>query len=61
MEITEGVSEGDTIQLPELTTGSSTSNNQGGMMKGMGGMDGGGMPPSGGGMGAPSGNGKSGN
>lgn len=61
VEITEGVSEGETIQLPELSTGASSSTNQGSMMRSMGSMDGGGMPPSGGGMGAPSGNGKSGN
>jgi multidrug efflux pump subunit AcrA (membrane-fusion protein) len=59
VEITEGVSEGDTIQLPSLATGSSSSSsNGGGMMQGMGslgGMNGGGMPPSGGGQGAPAG------
>ncbi|MEH7331633.1 efflux RND transporter periplasmic adaptor subunit [Neobacillus drentensis] len=63
VEITDGVSEGDNILLPQVST-SSSSNNQGGMMQGMGGMGGmagGGMPPNGGGMGAPSGNGKSGN
>jgi multidrug efflux pump subunit AcrA (membrane-fusion protein) len=48
VEITEGVTEGQTVQLPQLTTSTSTSNNkQGGMMQGMGSM--GGMPPSGGG------------
>ncbi|MDN3020243.1 efflux RND transporter periplasmic adaptor subunit [Paenibacillus sp. BSR1-1] len=60
VEITDGVSEGDNILLPQVAA-SSSSNNQGGMMQGMGGMTGGGMPPNGGGMGAPSGNGKSGN
>ncbi|MGG1679765.1 efflux RND transporter periplasmic adaptor subunit [Neobacillus sp. NRS-1170] len=63
VEITDGVSEGDNILLPQVST-SSSSNNQGGMMQGMGGMGGmtgGGMPPNGGGMGAPSGNGKSSN
>jgi multidrug efflux pump subunit AcrA (membrane-fusion protein) len=57
IEITEGVSEGDTIQLPALATGSSSSSssNAGGMMQGMGGVNGGGMPPSGGGQGAPAG------
>lgn len=61
VEITEGVNEGDTIQLPELNTSNSTSSNQDRMMQGMGGLSGGGMPPSGGGMGVPSGSGKSGN
>ncbi|WP_223588738.1 efflux RND transporter periplasmic adaptor subunit [Neobacillus bataviensis] len=63
VEITDGVSEGDNILLPQVSA-SSSSNNQGGMMQGMGGMGGmagGGMPPNGGGTGAPSGTGKSGN
>ncbi|MGJ7911014.1 efflux RND transporter periplasmic adaptor subunit [Neobacillus sp. LXY-1] len=46
VEITEGVSEGETVQLPELSS-SSSSQSQGFMMRGMDG--GGGMPPSGGG------------
>lgn len=54
VEITEGVSEGDTIQLPQLATGSSTSSTSktSGTIQGMGslgGMTGGGMPPSSGG------------
>ncbi|MDR7239596.1 efflux RND transporter periplasmic adaptor subunit [Neobacillus drentensis] len=61
VEITEGVTAGETIQLPELTTSSSTSNQQGGMMRGnmggMGAMTGGGMPPSGGGQGTMGGKG----
>lgn len=53
VEITEGVTEGDTIQLPQLSTGTSTSSKQSnGLMQG--GM-GGGMPPSGSGTGATSG------
>jgi len=60
VELTEGVTAGETIQLPELTTGSS-SNSQGGMMRGnmggMGAMTGGGMPPGGNGQGAQSGKG----
>ncbi|MDR4945382.1 efflux RND transporter periplasmic adaptor subunit [Neobacillus cucumis] len=51
VEITSGVTEGQTVQLPEVTS-SSSSSSQGGMMQGgmgsMGGMQGGGMPPSGG-------------
>jgi multidrug efflux pump subunit AcrA (membrane-fusion protein) len=58
VELTEGVSAGETIQLPALAT-SSSSTSQNGMMKGsmggMGAMTGGGMPPSGNGQGAPSG------
>ncbi|MDQ6595692.1 efflux RND transporter periplasmic adaptor subunit [Bacillus salipaludis] len=51
IEITQGVTEGQSIQLPQLANTSST--NTGNMMKGMGGMDamGGGMPPSSGGQG----------
>ncbi|WHY70048.1 HlyD family efflux transporter periplasmic adaptor subunit [Neobacillus sp. SuZ13] len=60
VELTEGVTAGETIQLPELAT-SSSSNSQGGMMRGnmggMGGMTGGGMPPGGNGQGAQSGKG----
>ena len=62
VELTEGVTAGETIQLPELAA-SSSSNRQGGMMRGniggMGGMGGmtGGMPPGGNGQGAPSGRG----
>jgi multidrug efflux pump subunit AcrA (membrane-fusion protein) len=46
VEITEGVTEGQTVQLPELTSSSSSTSQQGGMMQGMGGMQGGmgGMP-----------------
>ncbi|WP_462413128.1 efflux RND transporter periplasmic adaptor subunit [Neobacillus sp. Marseille-QA0830] len=53
VEITEGVSEGDTLQLPALATSNSTSSTTSGRsMQGfggssMGGMTGGGMPPSG--------------
>lgn len=63
VELTEGVTAGETIQLPELTTSSSTtSNRQGGMMQGgMGAMTGGGMPPSGAGQGQSSTGGKGGN
>ncbi|MFL6557565.1 MAG: efflux transporter periplasmic adaptor subunit, partial [Bacillus sp. (in: firmicutes)] len=54
VELTEGVTAGETIQLPELAT-SSSSSSQGGMMRGsmsgMGAMTGGGMPPSGNGQG----------
>lgn len=60
VELTEGVTVGETIQLPELAT-SSSSNSQGGMMRGnmggMGAMTGGGMPPGGTGQGAQSGKG----
>ncbi len=60
VELTEGVSAGETIQLPELAT-STSSNSQGGMMRGnmggMGAMTGGGMPPGGNGQGAQSGKG----
>ena len=60
VELTEGVTAGETIQLPELAT-SSSSNSQGGMMRGnmggMGAMTGGGMPPGGNGQGAQSGKG----
>ncbi len=60
VELTEGVTAGETIQLPELAT-SSSSNSQGGMMRGnmggMGAMTGGGMPPGGTGQGAQSGKG----
>ncbi|WP_040205148.1 efflux RND transporter periplasmic adaptor subunit [Neobacillus jeddahensis] len=58
VEITEGLSEGEAIQLPELSSGSTTSTQQGRMiqgMGGMGGMSGGGMAPSGGGQGMSSG------
>ncbi|WP_160724346.1 efflux RND transporter periplasmic adaptor subunit [Bacillus sp. USDA818B3_A] len=54
VEITKGVTEGQTVQLPEVSSNSSSTSQQGGMMGGMGGMQGGGMPPSGG-QGAPSG------
>lgn len=59
VELTEGVTAGETIQLPELATSNST-NSQGGMMRGsMGGMGAmtGGMPPGGNGQGAQSGKG----
>ncbi|MEH7307854.1 HlyD family efflux transporter periplasmic adaptor subunit [Neobacillus drentensis] len=60
VELTEGVTAGETIQLPELATSSSTSNRQGGMMQGgMGAMTGG-MPP-GGGQGPSGTSGRSGN
>jgi multidrug efflux pump subunit AcrA (membrane-fusion protein) len=59
IEITEGISEGETIQLPQLSSGSFSSNQQGGIMQGMGGMTSGGMPPNGGGQVAP--NGRTGN
>ena len=56
VEITEGLKEGQIVQLPQLSTSSSNSGgNSGVMMKGVGDM--GGMPPSGGG----SSNGRSGN
>lgn len=59
VELTEGVTAGETIQLPELATSNST-NSQGGMMRssmgGMGAMTGG-MPPGGNGQGAQSGKG----
>ncbi|WP_413306813.1 efflux RND transporter periplasmic adaptor subunit [Bacillus sp. 1P10SD] len=57
VEITDGVSEGDVVQLPQLTSGSSSTNQRGGMMQGMGGMGGmpdGNMPPNGGGKGGES-------
>ena len=54
VEITEGVSAGESVQLPQLSSTSSTTNQQGQMMKSMNGMNGGGMPPSGNGQGAPS-------
>lgn len=58
VEITEGVTAGETIQLPELATSNSSTNSQG-MRGGMGGMGvmTGGMPPSGNGQGAQSGKG----
>ncbi|MCM3571031.1 efflux RND transporter periplasmic adaptor subunit [Neobacillus mesonae] len=45
VEITEGVTEGESIQLPQLAAGTSSSNQQRRMMQGMGGMGqmGGGM------------------
>jgi HlyD family secretion protein len=59
VEITEGVTAGETIQLPELAASSSSTNSQGGMMRGgmdsMGAMTGGGMPQGGNGQGASSG------
>jgi multidrug efflux pump subunit AcrA (membrane-fusion protein) len=59
VEITEGVTVGETIQLPELAASSSSTNSQGGMMRGgmdsMGAMTGGGMPQGGNGQGASSG------
>ena len=65
VELTEGVTAGETIQLPELTTSSTTSNRQGGMMQGgmggMGAMTGGEMPPSGAGQGQSGSTGKGGN
>ncbi|MEH7505789.1 efflux RND transporter periplasmic adaptor subunit [Neobacillus drentensis] len=62
VELTEGVTAGETIQLPELATSSSTSNRQGGMIQGgMGAMTGGGMPPGAGGQGPSSTSGRSGN
>ncbi len=62
VELTDGVTAGETIQLPELATSSSTSNRQGGMMQGgMGAMTGGGMPPGAGGQGPSSASGRSGN
>jgi multidrug efflux pump subunit AcrA (membrane-fusion protein) len=58
VEITEGVTAGETIQLPELAASDSSTNSQG-MRGGMGGMGAmtGGMPPSGNGQGAQSGKG----
>ncbi|MBT2657606.1 HlyD family efflux transporter periplasmic adaptor subunit [Bacillus sp. ISL-18] len=48
VEITEGVTEGETVELPQLSSSSSSTNQQGGMMQGMGGMQGGmGQMPSG--------------
>lgn len=46
VEITEGVTVGETVELPQLSSSSSSTNQQGGMMQGMGGMQGGmgGMP-----------------
>ncbi|MFP5110380.1 efflux RND transporter periplasmic adaptor subunit [Neobacillus sp. C211] len=64
VELTEGVSAGETIQLPALATSSSSNNQSGRMQGGMGGMGamtGGGMPPSGGGQGQTSSSGKGGN
>ncbi|QIZ10686.1 HlyD family efflux transporter periplasmic adaptor subunit [Priestia megaterium] len=64
VELTEGVSAGETIQLPALATSSSSNNQSGRMQGGMGGMGamtGGGMPPSGGGQGQTSTSGKGGN
>lgn len=59
VEITEGVTVGETIQLPELATSNSSATSQGMMRGGMGGMGAmtGGMPPSGNGQGAQSGKG----
>ena len=57
VEITDGVSEGDIVQLPQLTSESSSTNQRGGMMQGMGGMggmQGGNMPPNDDGKGAQS-------
>jgi multidrug efflux pump subunit AcrA (membrane-fusion protein) len=61
VELTEGVSAGETIQLPALATSSSSNNQSGRMQGGMGAMTGGGMPPSGGGQGQTSSSGKGGN
>lgn len=64
VELTEGVTAGETIQLPALATSSSSNNQSGRMQGGMGGMGamtGGGMPPSGGGQGQTSTSGKGGN
>lgn len=36
VEITEGISEGETVQLPQLATGSSSNNTRSGMMQGGG-------------------------
>jgi multidrug efflux pump subunit AcrA (membrane-fusion protein) len=57
VELTDGVTEGETIELPALASGSTSSTTSGGMggMSGMGALTGGGMPPNGGGQGAPSG------
>ena len=41
VEITEGVTEGETVELPQLSSSNSSTNQQGGMMQGMGGMQGG--------------------
>jgi multidrug efflux pump subunit AcrA (membrane-fusion protein) len=58
VEITEGVTAGETIQLPELAASNSSTDSQGGMMRGgMGAMTGGGMTPGGNGQGAQSGKG----
>jgi multidrug efflux pump subunit AcrA (membrane-fusion protein) len=64
VELTEGVTAGETIQLPALATSSSSNNQSGRMQGGMGGMGamtGGGMPPSSGGQGPTSTSGKGGN
>ncbi|MBT2734481.1 efflux RND transporter periplasmic adaptor subunit [Bacillus sp. ISL-7] len=64
VELTEGVTAGERIQLPALATSSSSNNQRGRMQGGMGGMGamtGGGMPPSGGGQGQTSSSGKGGN
>ncbi|MFL6556230.1 MAG: efflux RND transporter periplasmic adaptor subunit [Bacillus sp. (in: firmicutes)] len=64
VELTEGVTAGETIQLPALATSSSSNNQSGRMQGGMGGMGamtGGGMPPSCGGQGQTSTSGKGGN
>ncbi|MGG3564929.1 efflux RND transporter periplasmic adaptor subunit [Neobacillus rhizosphaerae] len=54
VEITEGVSEGDVVQLPQLTSGSSSTNQRGEVMQGMGGMPAGNMPQDDGGKGTQS-------
>ncbi|MFC0300540.1 efflux RND transporter periplasmic adaptor subunit [Virgibacillus soli] len=46
VEITDGVSEGNMVELPQLSTESTSTNKQENMMKDMNGMPGGGMPPS---------------
>ncbi|MBT2726193.1 HlyD family efflux transporter periplasmic adaptor subunit [Bacillus sp. ISL-75] len=64
VELTEGVTAGEMIQLPALATSSSSTNQSGRMQGGMGGMGamtGGGMPPSGGGQGQTNTSGKGGN
>ncbi|WP_042357189.1 efflux RND transporter periplasmic adaptor subunit [Bacillus rubiinfantis] len=64
VEITKGLTEGQTIQLPQLSSDSSSSSQQSGKMQGMGGMGGmtgGGMPPSGGNGGSSNGGGRSSN
>lgn len=64
VEITDGVTEGETVQLPQLASDSSSSSQQRGAMQGFGGMGGitGGMPPSGINKGSSSNsNGRSGN